>query len=143
MTDIKAGDLNQIPSVFTKSDTGPLPQDIQKCHQIMKGLRLILMLKDKKIQKLEIANGGGIHTPSLKDLSNLPFWVQQHINILEGEKAELTKQHSDILNEVKYLKKVEREQSKVLLTVEKGETKESYLETVKAHVEEMRHAKRR
>lgn len=102
-----------------------------------------MLLKDEKIKKLEIANGGGIHTPSLKELTDLPFWVQQHINILQGEKALLTKQHSDMISDVRYLKKVEREQSKVLLNVEKGDTKESYLETVKAHVEEMRHAKRR
>ena len=41
------------------------------------------------------------------------------------------------------MRRVERDQSKVLLTVEKGETKESYLKTVKTHVDEIRHMKRR
>ena len=59
MDDVKAERLQQLPDGLTTSRAaGPLPNNIQKCHQIMKGLRLILLLKDDKIKKLQIANGG-------------------------------------------------------------------------------------
>jgi len=74
--------------------SGPLPENVSMCHTIMKGLRLILLLKDAKIKKLEIANNGPVVEPDYKQLGSLPIWAQQHYNILEGEKALLTKNHS-------------------------------------------------
>ena len=81
----------------------------------MKGLRLIILLKDDKIKKLQIANGGELMQPTLKQLQGLPLWVTQHINILEGEKMNLTKKLNEKIEEIRYLRKVEREQSKALL----------------------------
>lgn len=110
--------------------------DIHKCHQIIEGLRLLILQKDEDLKQLEMKNGLGFSNVGSQ---LVPVQAQQEIDLLKGENAHLQTKISDLKDEIRYMKKVQITQSKAL----DNSTSVNQDQLLKGQADEIRHMKRK
>ena len=102
--------------------------DLGKCHQIIRGMRLLIIEKDDEIRRLN------------KGVNRIvPGNFTKEMDQLRDETQKLREQNKDLLDQKKYMERVQREQGKAL----KQTNKESNHATLKAQEDEIRQIKRK
>ena len=109
------------------------PNDLAQCQQIIRGMRQLILEKDAELQQM-------LHMSSQKGVGRgLPIEFQKDMNVLRLENNRLSQKTKELLDEKKYLERVQRDQGREL-SKKKIETNQT---TLKAQEDEIRHMRRK
>ena len=89
-------DSDGTPSQSSDRNNGP-PNDLGQCHQIIQGMRQIIIDKDEEMKSLSKGAGYG---------RVVPIEFQNEMNALRESNARLQKRKKDLIEEKRYLERV-------------------------------------